>query len=44
MEKNKGDLFKDCLGAIIHGSDEPEFIYFFQLKKSYFMFVTVVVI
>ena len=27
-----------------HGSDEPEFIYFFQLKKSYFMFVTAVVI
>ena len=27
-----------------YGSDEPEFIYFFKPKKSYFMFVTAVVI
>ena len=27
-----------------HGSDELEFRYFFKLKKSYFMFVTALVI
>ena len=26
------------------GSDEPECIYFFKLNKSYFMFVTAIVI